>query len=232
MSSVMNLKGVEDTTFWKQLKNKFSGTTDDEIAQTLAINLKEICNLASDRMKEFPSLHPQYTLHDETHLLRVTELMAMIMPEDVLKKLNPIELALLILSAHFHDQGMVLDQKEIESLPLSPDFKRFRNSWEIEHPNIREIRKKLNDKMLSNEELSKCHRIEYELSEAQLTDYVRQTHGARSAQIIRSYDNNGLWEVGGTNLAYLVAKICESHVKSSKDLNHLNDFYHDQSVGQ
>ena len=59
-------------------------------------------------MKSFPSLHPEYTLHDDAHLLRVTQLMGNLIPDTVLRTvLNPVEIALLILSAYFHDQGMV-----------------------------------------------------------------------------------------------------------------------------
>ena len=123
---------------WKRLNNGFDGQ-DSEVAKSIAAVLPSICNEAYQRMKAFPSLHPQYTLHDETHLLRVTELMALILGEEMLKKLNPVEITLLILAAHFHDQGMVLDESEINSLPKDPKYTLFSQSWKLEHPTLAEV---------------------------------------------------------------------------------------------
>ncbi len=92
-------------------------------------------------MKAFPSLHPQYTLHDQTHLLRVTELMAYIILDEVLHAvLNPIELAMLILAVHFHYYGMVLDSHEIDQLSSEKEFQLFRANWELDHPNLKQVR--------------------------------------------------------------------------------------------
>ena len=104
---VLQLNSIRDTALWKRLHNGFSGN-EAELAQTLALNLVNVCQEASDRMKAFPSFHPEYTLHDEVHLLRVTELMSLILPNEVADQLNPAEIMLLILTAHFHDLGMVL----------------------------------------------------------------------------------------------------------------------------
>jgi len=68
-------------------------------------------------------LHPEFTLHDDTHLLRVTELMAQVMPARVLEKvLNPVEIALLILAAHFHDVGMIVDAQEASQIRQSEGY--------------------------------------------------------------------------------------------------------------
>lgn len=224
------LKSLEDTTLWKRLDEGFKGT-DEEVAKELAGNLKRICKEASDRMKAFPSLHPQYTLHDETHLLRVTELMAKIIPEETLGKLNPVEISFLILSAYYHDQGMVLDNEELGALDSNPEFKIFSDTWAIDHPNLHEVQQQLSDKNLSSEEKERCSRIEQELHAALLTDYVRKTHGSKSAKFVRSHEGNPLWEIAGTKFAYLVAMLCESHVKPASDLSREKGFYHDQSVG-
>ena len=78
------------------------------LAAAFVHTLPELCQIATNQMKLMPALHPEFTLHDDTHLLRVTELMARVMPERVLEEiLNPVEIALLILAAHFHDVGMV-----------------------------------------------------------------------------------------------------------------------------
>jgi len=228
----MNIGELENTKLWRRLNEGFNNSSDKEVAIKLAQNLKDICTSASDRMELFSSLHTQYTLHDETHLLRVTELMAKVMPENVLEILNPIEIALLILSAYFHDQGMVLSREEIELISSDPQFKEFSNRWEIEHPNFTKIKQRSTGKNLSPVEIHKCWCIEQDLLRAQLTDYLRRTHGMRSAQYVRSFDNNPLWEIVNTNFAHLVAKMCESHVEFAHDLTPSKGFYCDYSIGQ
>jgi hypothetical protein len=89
---------VRETTLWKRLSQPFVDSKSSELSVTLAQVLPDICWIASDRMKLMPAFHPEFTLHDDTHLLRVTELMAQVMPARVLEKvLNPVEIALLIL---------------------------------------------------------------------------------------------------------------------------------------
>ncbi|MDN3439969.1 hypothetical protein QMA04_17905, partial [Planococcus sp. APC 3900] len=231
MSSVINISTIEDTTLWKMLKNDFD-STDKEIAETLANNLQQVCKESYKRMKYFASLHPQYTLHDETHFLRVTELMAKIMPDTTRKTLNPIEIALLILSAHFHDQGMVLDSKELEELKFNSDFNLFKENWVIEHPNYRDILDKQQSNNISDKEMKILVIKLGELDGALLTDYIRKSHGKRSANyVISNFSDNPLWNIVGSSLAESVAKLCISHVLPVTDLTEKNDFFYDESIG-
>lgn len=231
LSSVINISSIEDTTLWKMLRNDFD-STDKEIAEILASNLEQVCKESYKRMKSFASLHPQYTLHDETHFLRVTELMAKIMPDTTKQTLNPIEIALLILSAHFHDQGMVLDSEELEELKFDSDFNLFRENWMIEHPNYRDILDKIQSKEISNNEMQKLVIKQGELDGALLTDYIRTSHGNRSADyVISNFSNNPLWNIVGSSLAESVAKLCKSHVLPVHDLTEKNDFFYDESIG-
>ena len=106
MTHMIQINRLEDTTLWKCLEQNNNAS-----ANRLAANLVQICQEASERMKAMPAYAPQYTLHDERHLLRTTELMALILgPQN--SKLNIVELTLLILAAFFHDQGMVPSQKQ------------------------------------------------------------------------------------------------------------------------
>jgi len=233
MSRVIMSKGLKDTTLWKMLDTAFEKTADEQVSRFLATNLLVICEEASDRMKSTISFHRQFTLHDETHLLRVTELMAKIMPEETLNDLNPIEVSLLILAAYFHDQGMVLDSKELKLIKSDVKFKISMDKWIIEHPNLKEVQVQLQDKNLNDFERLKYGNVEQELFHAMLTDYVRQDHASRSAEFVKSnYSNDKMWIVAGTNLASYVAKLCSSHVLSSVDLVPDNGFNHDESIGQ
>jgi hypothetical protein len=126
----INAESIKDTILWRKLSDGFNGN-DRDVARKLATNLLTICDKAITRMKKFPSLHPQYTLHDEIHLLRVTTIMAKIIPDDVIDSLNPIEIALLILSAFFHDQGMIIDDNDINEINGNSEFKIFKQNWII-----------------------------------------------------------------------------------------------------
>lgn len=233
LSSVINIKSIKNTTLWTKLNQSFlENDRDRDIASTLASNLVQICQQSYDRMKYFSSLHPQFTLHDETHFLRVTELMAMIIPDDVLNNLNPIELALLILSAHYHDQGMILDDEELEALKEDSSFKLFKENWTIEHPNYKDIINQLMSYSNTQDERQRLLKKEQELYGALLTDYIRNTHGKRSADyVLANYSSNDLWNIAGTNLADYVAKLCQSHVLPTSEIAPQNGYYHDESLG-
>ena len=111
MSSALPLNTLADTTLWKHLNTGYTDTHHQELAAELATPTKSACKNAVERIKPFLYFHPEFTLHDERHLVRVAELMALILGEDI-KSLNPIEIALLLLSAYYHDQGMVPEAEE------------------------------------------------------------------------------------------------------------------------
>lgn len=105
MAAALRYVTLDDTVLYKRLREGFRGSDDSEIADLLAADVIRVCRDAAERMKLMQSLHEQYTLHDEVHLRRVTALMALVVPGETLEALNPVEVALLILSAHLHDQG-------------------------------------------------------------------------------------------------------------------------------
>ena len=203
----------------------------DSISTCLSSNLPVICKEACDRMKAMPAVAPNYTLHDETHLLRTTELMALILGE-VLTALNPVEIALLILSAHFHDQGMIPDSEEYRELSQMPEYVLFRDNWYIEHPNRNEIAQQIVNHTLSEKELIRLSAQLSELDLAILTDYLRSTHGFRSAEFLRSrYPTDKRFEVDGISLVELTAKLCNSHCESTENLTPSNGLRFDEQVG-
>jgi hypothetical protein len=231
MSLMLNLKSVEDTELWKHIKNGFGKSPDKELADKISANLSKLCADASSRMKRMPKFHPEFTLHDHTHLVRVTELMAKILGKS-LKSLNLIELMLLILSAHFHDQGMVLDDGNLTRIKNSSEFKVHKDLWIKEHPNIREIENHLASRDICEEERKLTAIKLAELEDAIIGDYVRKNHGKFSADYIKLLDkNNEFFEVAGSNIAGQLAMICESHVLPPDDITPENGFHHDELIG-
>jgi hypothetical protein len=198
----------------------------------LASNIPLLCIDAADRMKGFRPLHAQYTLHDDAHLSRVVELMERMIPSDSVILLNAAESALLVLAAYFHDQGMVPDDDEMRVIEGHPDFLSFRERWEIEHPNLGELRSRLSDTIVDGQERERLRRLEGELLDALLSDYLRQTHGQRAASFVRShYGADARLSIGSGHLAEKLAILCESHTRPWRELTPSHGILYDDRVG-
>lgn len=232
MANALGVETLRDTKLWKRLNDGWPEEPAASVAKFLAANLLPLTEEAANRMKSFPTLHSQYTLHDDTHLLRVSQLMGGIIPEEVLKSvLNPVEIALLILAAFFHDQGMVLEAAELAALDSNADFKVFRDNWAIDHPNLGDVRRRVADTRLSKAERDSCiHRI-HELEAAMLTDWVRQTHGERSERFVTEhYGKDKRLDVCGINLANVLGKLCRSHVLEGRAITPAHGFAYDEDI--
>lgn len=153
----ISAKKIEDTELWRVLRD-----LQDDLARPLVEQLPILCQEAADRMKAMPTTSPQYTLHDEIHLLRVTQLMVIVLGETK-TVLNSVELILLILAAHFHDQGMVIGDEEYQKLSSNPEFLTFRDNWYLEHPNRQEFDLQLSNPNITQAEKSRLARLLSEL---------------------------------------------------------------------
>lgn len=226
MTRISKVTNVRETRLWLALSAQ-----QCEDAQVLAPNVATLCVEAIDRMKAMYAYAPQYTLHDDQHLLRTTELMGRILGDQV-DQLNTIELSLLILSAFFHDQGMVLSEKEFASLAEDADYQLFKNNWLLDHPNYGETAAQLGKAELAVDRKTQFAKHLAELDTALLTDYVRMLHGERTANFIRSsYEHDKRIEIQKTNLAPLLAKLCESHTLSGDTLKPSRGFRYDEQLG-
>lgn len=231
MSTVLKLHSIEDTTLWKRLHDGFVSTSQKDIATDLAVFVKRACASAEERIKRFPYYHPEFTLHDECHMLRVTELMARILGDDI-EKLNAIEVSLLILSAFYHDQGMVPDADEWESIKGSPEFRLSLERWNQEHPNVRDIRRQSEDGRFSDLERNALSEKLQQHLDAHRTSFLRVTHGERAEQLVNLlYGSDAGLAVARTNLAPLLGRLCASHVWPASKLTDENGFRVDHAVG-
>lgn len=223
----ISAKKIEDTELWRVLRD-----LQDDLARPLVEQLPILCQEAADRMKAMPTTSPQYTLHDEIHLLRVTQLMVIVLGETK-TVLNSVELILLILAAHFHDQGMVIGDEEYQKLSSNPEFLTFRDNWYLEHPNRQEFDLQLSNPNITQAEKSRLARLLSELESAMLCDYLRTTHAERSANYVLSrYSNDKRLEVSGINIARLLALICRSHCLPVSVLNPVNGFNYDEQIAR
>lgn len=226
MNKVISLESVKDTVLYKELASRKNDDT-----KSFVENIPSLCEEASDRAKQVPKLFSEYTLHDKTHFLRVAELMSYVLGSK-LKELNEIEIGLLILSAFYHDQGMVIDEKEYRLLDKNENFLLFRDTWIIDHSNYTEIRKQLESSFISSEESIRLSKIITELDAGLLTDFIRESHGQRSHDyVLSTFSNERILVVSGTHIANHLAKICLSHTKSSDWISESNGLNYDENIG-
>lgn len=226
MNKIINKDSVTQTTLYKELENRNNSET-----KAFVSNIISLCDEASTRSKQIIKFFPEYTLHDQTHFIRVTELMALIMGENI-KILNDIEIGLLILAAFYHDIGMALDENELSFLEDNTNYKLFKDNWIADHPNYLEIKTQSDYAYISPEEKKKLIKKINQLDSAILTDYLRVTHGQRSYDyIIDNFKNERILSVFGINLSNHLAKICLSHSKSIEWICESNGFNYDENIG-
>ena len=109
-SDIMTLK------LWKVLDQK-----GDDAQRKLVKSLANDAGAILDRVIE---TFPTYTLHNSTHAWNVAELMAELLGPR-LQDLSALEAAMLILSAYWHDTGMVFNESERTALESEPYWRTF-----------------------------------------------------------------------------------------------------------
>lgn len=100
-------KLLEDTAIWKTYVSLLPKDS------TRVVWAHQIYEAAVTYLKDVRRFFPNYTLHDETHVLNVLDAMAGILGDQIVQ-LSRGETELLLLSACLHDLGMVYTQEEAE----------------------------------------------------------------------------------------------------------------------
>jgi hypothetical protein len=226
INNIFELNSIRDTTLWKTLSQM-----DDETAKLLAANLIDISEESFHRAKLISVHFPEFTLHDSKHLLRVIELSALILGENI-NLLNPVEIALLILACLTHDQGMVLPEDQVIALKGNKDFILFKDNWYVEHPNKNEIEQILTSPYINEDEKKHLNSQLLDLENALLTDYLRKNHGSKSSEYIRTeYGNDKRIKIFGVNLSPYIANLASSHCIPTDKITSQNNFNFDELIG-
>lgn len=108
------MKGAEELALWKRL-----ASASDKQRAMVSDRVGEAAALLSRVIETFPT----YTLHDATHAENVVHLMSQLLGT-ASEKLTPLEAAMLILAAYYHDIGMVFD------LASRQDLTKEKSDWE------------------------------------------------------------------------------------------------------
>jgi hypothetical protein len=121
----MNIDQFKQLPLWKQLATT---STPVEIAM-VETHLQYILPL----MEQYIDTFPTYTLHNREHIYNVMRIMGDLLG-DQLGKLSGLEVAILILSAAYHDFGMVFSADERKAIKGYENFKR---EFLVQHPRAR-----------------------------------------------------------------------------------------------
>ena len=190
---------------FKKLYEKEKSLKEHEISENIISVVREITPL----LERIPENMPEFTLHNANHSVRVVELMGKIVPSETLKKLNIIELSILIYAAYLHDIGMTASRDEREEVIKSdPEYAKLLVFNE-------ELSLKLEEAKKSGD-----HRTATFIEDKLFTEFLRKTHVERSHKLIKekygSEETPIKWK--GTPYYKSVQSVCDSHGLPVRDL--------------
>jgi Calcineurin-like phosphoesterase len=224
------------TSLWRRLADCCQDVEHQEFTVQLLDSVQQLSDAAYQRLANYAVGEYSDSLSDPKHPLRMIELLGRIVNDEVLCRLNAVELSILILSAHYHDQGLLLTPSEIEALQQAPDFHIFRDNWAIEHPTLREIRERIRNLQQDDPQKMEFRRKEQQLHTGLLFDYLctptTWNHAEQSAAyVIAQAHSDYRWTIAGHDLAAPVADICAAHLLAAHALTMRPGFYFDRSIG-
>jgi len=187
--------------------------TDPAGPQVMAL-VDEATFYAFQKTKTIVKNMGEFTLHDGDHLFRVLSLMERLLGPDQISELFVPELALLILSAFFHDIGMAAEEKDVHAWrkywDSTPEFKTkdekaqydaFKRHCSARSGEISHIEALLKQGNSSQADLLKSYLI---------ADFIRATHADRAREILKKdWMRTILYR--DTDLTVEFAAICFSH---------------------
>ncbi|WP_312746692.1 HD domain-containing protein [Sphingobacterium multivorum] len=162
-----------------------SGASIEDIAM-----VKGHIERAMPLLDRYSKTFPKYTLHNNRHQKNIVKIMGDLLGPDV-NKLSALECGMLLLSAVYHDIGMVFSSGELDAIGTEPDFHQFL--------------KKNTRAMLDYEENGR------QPTEALIEWYCRWMHAKR----VWIYLNNAPIDMplrwGNTVIKQNLGFLCESH---------------------
>ena len=210
---------------YKELRTKCN--SDSSGAQVISL-VDDATYYAYQRTKLVIRHMGEFTLHDGDHLFQVLKIMELLIGIHNIALLSVPELALLIISAFFHDLGMAPSESEViawkkfwDAAPLFDS-----DTEEVQYNAFKRHVLAIPDKLKIINDLV----IEKEISKADIqksyliTDYIRETHSLRAKEIIQQDWGNKL-KYKDTDFSLELAEICYSHNEDPLSLLDLDMHY-------
>jgi len=192
----MAVNVVKQTKLWTVIKNKLDPHDVNIIVSA--------CSDAEDLLSRINDTFPTYTLHDGVHCKNVCDLMFELLGEQA-TQLTGLEAAFLVLSAFYHDIGMVYTPEEKDYLLESQDFLHFRKSHRY-----------INDKIKANN-----GQVPDDIAEW----FFRSIHPQRMGHVPDII-------IDGIPIKRNLVALCRSHGDSVKEIisdNDLTDFHQESA---
>jgi len=198
----------QETKIWKHFEKEVTDTNNKQTVEYLV-------GYAIPILKEINETFPTYTLHDGQHQLNILNLYADLLGERI-SELSGLETAILILSAFYHDIGMVYTKQERDNLSDEPLFNDF-----------------LKAKPAARLELDKKKKVDDELAEW----YCRWAYAKRVWVYLNKLDKKIIWDKNnsiGNNFRVELAEVCLSHcedtdyIKMSDEI--VSDYWNDADL--
>jgi hypothetical protein len=166
----------------------------DSDPQNIA-NVKWLVDYAEGKLLLIRETFPDYTRHDRQHAENVISRSQQLLGP-ALGQLTPLEAAMLVLAAYFHDIGMVYHPDELAALTEEEDFKDFLD----ENPSA----------------YVRAHQ-EAGIPRDVIVQYCRARHADRVAEHLFQLDASRLaWD--GVPIGEALATVCQSHMKPLEKL--------------
>lgn len=175
------------------MSNCLTQLEKDLSSTDIGSNLKTIRESAEKILGQLRTsdLFKEYTEHDIGHSRQILKICEWLMTPDV--ELNPIEKYLLVISAYFHDIGMVVSEEDKDAIN-NPS-----NSNPTDPYNMQSLKEFTGIYTTNNKEAT---------SDIVFQEYIRRYHNVRSAQyIIQNFQKIGI----DARLKRIVADLCQSH---------------------
>lgn len=180
------LAALKELTLWKH----FVSVASPEQQTTV----KKLLDHADALLSRVVETFPTYTLHDRTHAINVANLMGKL-AEPWIEEMNALEAGLLLLSAFWHDVGMVFTEEERSTIAVAEEFQEFLRT----HPEARlEVAE------------------DGELSRAVTEWFCRWSHAERVFHHLNLVEDRLEWE--GIPLRQQLGALCRSHNLEAAEL--------------
>jgi hypothetical protein len=150
-------------------------------------NIQHLVKHAIGKLILVRDTFPDYTLHDRQHAENVIVKMELLLGPDVAKA-SPLEAAMLILAAYFHDIGMVYDPDELAALIEEEDFQNFLDENPAAYVRARQAEEMPGDVIV---------------------EYCRARHADRVSEHLAELDPTLQWD--GVSIARELGTLCQSH---------------------
>ncbi len=188
---------LADEKLWKILEKKAKDYDEKQpnrkkSAPDFLSAVNNLATFAVDRAKTIRDVFPLYTLHDDTHIYNVIQIMTSLLHNKI-EQASREEVAMLILAACCHDLGMSYTKEECATILEDKD-------------NISEYLEKDNSRYVRAYTEGSGSLI---LSEDMKIDYFRSIHHERVKELLGNYE----WpEALGSKVACQdLIKVCQSH---------------------